>query len=81
MQIIVQEGEAVLSLTAPLHVHDEALRATTVDEINSDVKVYYRDYEIVRAEARASSIEVLPSALAGIYWVEKGRRYQLKTEA
>jgi len=78
MQIIVQEGKAVLSLTAPIHVHDEALRTTTVEEMTTDVKIYYRDYEIIKVEARDSMVEVCPAALGGVFWIEKGRRYQLK---
>jgi len=78
MQIIVQEGKAVLSLTAPIHVHDEALRTTTVEEMTTDVKIYYRDYEIIKVEARDSMVEVCPVALGGVFWIEKGRRYQLK---
>ncbi|GAB4242940.1 MAG: hypothetical protein Kow00129_01720 [Thermoleophilia bacterium] len=78
MQIIVQEGSAILSLTQPIQAHDEALRSTTIREMTEDVKVFYRDYEIIRVEAREAKIEILPSALAGVFWLEKGRRYQLK---
>jgi hypothetical protein len=78
MQIIVQEGRASLSLIHPIIAHDDLLRSTSIQEINEDVKVFYRDFEIIRVEARDGSIEILPSALAGVFWVEKGRRYQLK---
>jgi hypothetical protein len=78
MQIIVQEGNATLSLTEPIQAQDEALRSTSIREITEDVKVFYRDYEIIRIEARQGVIEVLPASVAGIYWLEKGRRYQLR---
>lgn len=78
MQIIVQEGNATLSLAEPIQAQDEALRSTSLREMTEDVKVFYRDYEIIRIEARAGTIEVLPPAVAGIFWLEKGRRYQLR---
>lgn len=80
MQIIVQEGRAILSLISPIQAHDEALRSTTISEITEDVKVFYRDYEVVRVELRDGAMEILAPALAGIYWLEKGRRYQLQTQ-
>lgn len=79
MQIIVQEGSATLSLTQPIQAHDDALRTTAVRDLTEAVKVFYRDYEVIRIEARDGAIEVLPPAVAGIFWLEKGRRYQLKT--
>jgi hypothetical protein len=78
MQIIVQEGSATVSLSEPIQAHDEALRCTSLTEITDEVKVFYRDYEIIRVEAKQGSLEVLPPAVAGIYWLEKGRRYQLR---
>jgi hypothetical protein len=78
MLVIVQEGKAIVSLMAPLQAHDEALRTTNIREMTEEVKVFYRDYEMVRLEARDGAIEILPAALAGIFWIEKGRRYQLK---
>lgn len=78
MQVIVQEGRAIVSLIAPIHAHDEALRTTSFNEMTEEVKVFYRDYEMVRLEMREAGIEVLPQAVAGIFWLEKGRRYQLK---
>lgn len=79
MQIIVQEGRAILSLVAPIQVHDEALRSTSVSEFSEEIKAFYRDFELVRIEARDSLLEVQPGNVASIFWVEKGRRYQLKT--
>jgi hypothetical protein len=78
MQVIVQEGKAIVSLTAPIQAHDEMFRTTNIREMTEEVKVFYRDYEMVRLEARDGTIEILPSALAGLFWIEKGRRYQLK---
>jgi hypothetical protein len=78
MQVIVQEGKAIVSLTSPIQAHDEALRTTNIREMTEEIKVFYRDYEMVRVEARGGNIEILPQAVAGIFWIEKGRRYQLK---
>lgn len=78
MQLIVQEGRAIVSLMAPIRAHDEVLRTNTFSEMTENVKVFYRDYEIVRVEMRDGTIEVLPQAIAGVFWIEKGRRYQLK---
>ena len=78
MQIVVQEGRALISLVTPIQAPDENLRTTTVQSLSGNVKVYYRDYEIIRLEARDGALEVTPSAIGGITWVEKGRRYQLK---
>jgi hypothetical protein len=79
MQIIVQEGSAILSLVSPIRVHDEALRSTSISEFTEEIKAYYRDFELVRIEAREGRLEVEPSNVASIFWLEKGRRYQLKT--
>ncbi|NLE74446.1 MAG: hypothetical protein GX604_07455 [Actinobacteria bacterium] len=81
MQLIVQEGRAIVSLTASIRAHDEVLRTTSFNELTEDIKVYYRDLEIIRIELRDGAIEVMPSAIGGIYWLEKGRRYQLKIAA
>lgn len=78
MQVIVQEGKAIVSLISPIQAHDEALRTTNIREMTEEIKVFYRDYEMVRVEARGGTIEILPQAVAGIFWIEKGRRYQLK---
>jgi hypothetical protein len=78
MHIIVQEGRAVLSLVAPIQIYDESLRSQTVAELSEDVKAYYRDFELVRIEARGGQLEVQPVEVASIFWVEKGRRYQLR---
>jgi len=81
VQLIVQEGRAIVSLTVPIRAHDEVLRTTSFSELTEEVKVYYRDLEIIRVELRGGAIEVLPPAIGGIYWLEKGRRYQLKIAA
>jgi hypothetical protein len=78
MQVVVQEGQAVVSLTQSIQAHDEALRATTITELTDDVKVFYRDHEVVRVEARDGKMELLAPAVASLLWLEKGRRYQLK---
>jgi hypothetical protein len=78
MQVRVQEGRAMISLTCGIQAQDEALRTTSLHELTEDVKVYYRDYEMIRVEVREGAMELLPGAVAGLFWIEKGRRYQLK---
>jgi hypothetical protein len=78
MQIIVQEGDASVSLVIPIQAPDENLRTTTVSSISGPVKVYYRDFEVVRLDAREGALEILPSAIAAITWTKKDRCYQLK---
>jgi hypothetical protein len=78
VQIVVQEGRALVSLVTPIQAPDESLRTTTVQSLSGPVKVYYRDHEIIRLEARDGALEVPPSSIGGITWVEKERRYQLK---
>jgi hypothetical protein len=78
MQIIVQEGEVQISLTSPIQAADESLRTTTVHSVSGPAKVYYRDHEIIRIEAREGNLEILPTAIGGLTWITKGRRYQLK---
>ncbi|HZK48215.1 MAG TPA: hypothetical protein VFD74_01265 [Thermoleophilia bacterium] len=79
MQLIVQEGRAVLSLVTPIQVNDDSMRSQTVSEFSENVKAYYRDFELVRVEGRDGQLEIQPANVASIFWVEKGRRYQLKT--
>ena len=78
MQIIVQEGDVQISLIAPIQAPDESLRTTTVHVVSGPAKVYYRDQEMIRVEAREGNLEILPAAIGGLTWVTKGRRYQLK---
>ena len=79
MQIIVQEGEASVSLVVSIQAPDENLRTTTVSSLAGPVKVYYRDFEVVRIDAREGSLEIMPSAIAAITWTKKDRCYQLKS--
>ncbi len=79
MQMIVQEGDASVSLVVPIQAPDENLRTTTVSSIAGPVKVYYRDFEVVRVDAREGSLEIMPAAIASITWVRKDRCYQLKS--
>ena len=81
MQIIVQEGTAILSLSQEVQAHDDSLRSITIREMSEAVKVFYRDYEVIRVEVREGAIEVMPSSIASIYWIDRGKRYQLKTSA
>ena len=78
MHIIVQEGEASISLVTPVQAPDDSLRTTTITNLVGPVKVYYRDFEVVHVEARDGALELLPTAIGAISWLEKGRRYQLK---
>jgi len=81
MQIIVQEGTAILSLSQEVQAHDDSLRSITIREMSEPVKVFYRDYEVIRVEVREGAIEVMPGSIASIYWIDRGKRYQLKTSA
>jgi hypothetical protein len=78
MHIIVQEGEASISLLTPIQAPDENLRTTSLQTVVGPVKVYYRDFEVVRVEAREGTLEILPAAIGAISWLRKDRRYQLK---
>ena len=79
MQVIVQEGRAKVTLVAAVHAQDESLRSAAVNTLNEEIRAYYRDYEVVRIEARDGFLEIFPAALASIFWLEKARRYQLKS--
>jgi hypothetical protein len=78
MNIIVQEGEASISLVTPIQAPDDNLRSTTITHFSGCVKVFYRDFEVVHVEAREGALEILPACVGAISWLEKGRRYQLK---
>ncbi len=78
MPIIVQEGEATVSLLGSVQAPDGSLRTTTLQTVAGAIKVFYRDFEIVRVEARDGDLELLPGAIGAIAWVRRDRRYQLK---
>lgn len=78
MQIVVQEGEVLISLVAPIQATDENLRTTTSQTVAGQAKVYYRDHEVILVEAREGNLEILPAAIGAVSWVRKDRRYQLK---
>ena len=78
MHIIVQEGEASISLVTSVQAPDDSLRTTTITNFAGPVKVYYQDFRVVHVEAREGALEFLPSAIGAISWLQKGRRYQLK---
>jgi hypothetical protein len=78
MQVVVQEGEASVSLTMAIQAPDDSLRTTSLTILTGPVKVYYRDFEMVMVEARDGALEILPSVVASITWLRKDRRYQLK---
>lgn len=78
MQIVVQEGEVLVSLTSPIQATDDNLRTNTVQTVTGLAKVYYRDQELVRVEVRDGSLELLPASIGAVSWVRKDRRYQLK---
>ncbi len=81
MQIVVQEGEVLVSLIAPIQAPDESLRTTTVHSVSGPAKVFYRDQELIRIEARDGALEILPVSIGALTWVTKTRRYQLKIGA
>jgi hypothetical protein len=78
VQIIVQEGNALVSLITPIQAPDDGLRTSTVQSIAGPVKVYYRDYEVILVEAREGALEIMRSSIGAITWTTKDRRYQLK---
>ena len=78
MTIIVQEGEASISLATPIQAPDDNLRSTTISHLVGPVKVFYQNFEVVHVEARGGALEILPWAIGAISWLQKGRRYQLK---
>ena len=78
MHIIVQEGEASVSLVAPIQAPDDNLRTIATHNVVGPVRVYYRDFEIVRVEARDGALEITPAVLGAVCWIKKERRYQLK---
>jgi hypothetical protein len=78
MQVVVQEGEASVSLTMAIQAPDDSLRTTSLTILTGPVKVYYRDFEMVRVEARDGVLEIMPPAVASITWLRKDRCYQLK---
>ena len=78
MQIVVQEGEASVSLTMVIQAPDDTLRTSSINLLTGPVKVFYRDFELIRIEARDGALELTPSVVASITWLRKDRRYQLK---
>lgn len=78
MQIVVQEGEVLVSLTTPIQAIDDGLRTTTTQTVAGQAKVYYRDHEMIMVEARDGNLQILPGAIGAVSWVSKGRCYQLK---
>jgi hypothetical protein len=78
MQIVVQEGEASICLTMMIQAPDDSLRTNSLNILNGPVKVFYRDFEVIRVEARDGALELTPAVVASIAWLRKDRRYQLK---
>jgi hypothetical protein len=78
VHIVVQEGEASVSLVTPIQAPDDSLRTSTTNAVVGPVKVYYRDFEIVLVEAREGLLDIAPTAIGAINWLRKDRRYQLK---
>ena len=79
MHVVVQEGEASISLVVPIQAPDDSLRTTTTTSIVGPVKVYYRDFEVVLVEARQGALEITATAIGAINWLRRDRRYQLKS--
>jgi hypothetical protein len=78
MQIIVQEGDASVSLMMAIQAPDDSLRTNSLTVLTGAVKVFYRDFEIIRLEARDGNLELTPAVIASITWLRRDRRYQLK---
>ena len=78
MQVVVQEGEASVSLTMSIQAPDDSLRTNSLNILTGPVKVFYRDFEVIRVEAREGALEITPAVVASITWLRKDRRYQLK---
>ena len=78
MHVVVQEGEAQVSLVTAIQAPDDSLRTNTTNTVVGTVKVFYRDFEIVLVEAREGALEITPAAIGAINWLRKDRRYQLK---
>ena len=78
MQIVVQEGDASVSLTTAIQAPDDSLRTSSLTIVTGSVKVFYRDFEVIRVEARDGALEITPAAIASITWLRRDRRYQLK---
>ncbi|MCX8032866.1 MAG: hypothetical protein N3B14_05705 [Thermoleophilia bacterium] len=78
MQIVVQEGEVLVSLISPIQSADDSMRTTTIQSISGPAKVYYRDYELIRIEAKDGALEIFPVCVGALNWIRKDRRYQLK---
>jgi len=57
---------------------DDTLRTSSINILTGPVKVFYRDFEVIRVEARDGALELTPSVVASITWLRKDRRYQLK---
>ena len=57
---------------------DDTLRTSTINLLTGPVKVFYRDFEIIRVEARDGALELTPAVVASVTWLRKDRRYQLK---
>jgi hypothetical protein len=81
MHVVVQEGDASVSLTAPIQAPDENLRTATTHSVVGPIKAFYTDFAIVRIEARDGALEILPAAIGAITWLKKGRCYQLKHDS
>ena len=57
---------------------DDSLRTNSLNVVTGPVKVFYRDFEVIRVEARDGALEITPAVVASITWLRKDRRYQLK---
>ena len=67
-----------MSLTIAIQAPDDSLRTSTLNILTGPVKVFYRDFEVIRVEARNGALEITPAVVASITWLRKDRRYQLK---
>ncbi len=77
MQIIVQEGEASVSLVTPIQAPDDSLRTTNVQHVLGQVKVYYRDFEVYAWKRARGAWSCSPPS-SGHQLVAQRPCYQLK---
>ncbi len=68
----------MVSLAMAIQAPDDNLRTNSVTTLSGPVKVFYRDFEVIRVEAREGDLELLPSVVGAITWLRKDRRYQVR---
>ena len=78
MQIVVQEGDGLVSLMAPIQAPDESLRTSTVHTVAGRLKAFYRDQELIRVEVREGAMEIPAAAIGALTWVSNGSGFKVE---